>query len=71
MSATACQILKNGDMKIFNIKKQKWILIRAKKIFDCPKCDKRMKNIKDSITKKINKHLFTCKCLNGKVVSIG
>lgn len=31
MAATACKIYKNGDIRIFDVKKQKFVLIKAKK----------------------------------------
>ena len=40
-------------------------------IINCPKCGKKMKHAKDSITKKVSKYLYKCKCLKGKVIYKG
>ena len=37
----------------------------------CNKCGKKMKNVKDPITKKVSKYLWACKCRPHLILSIG
>ena len=46
-------------------------LLKEDNIMVCPKCGKRMENVKDQITGKISKYLFGCKCYPNRILSKG
>jgi predicted nucleic-acid-binding Zn-ribbon protein len=46
-------------------------ILKEEDLLKCPKCGKKMKNVKDQITGKKSKYLFGCKCNPNTILSKG